>query len=516
MAAAAMTLLAQSRALIIDLRQNGGGMGDMVELLAGYILDKPIEISGTYDRPTDRHTRSFTPSWVPGRRFGGTKPVFILISRRTFSAAEAFAYDMQAAGRARIVGERSGGGAHPFAYRAIDDRFVLSLPEGRSINPVTGRDWEGTGVVPDVESRADDALNVAESSLPQPDKALRQAAAAATGPPGLSRPRVDGRGTSRHRKSGPAAASGCVPPKISASKDTRLVAEPPLWRRRRYLSVHGHAVSVSRSRTRDLDPARTRSRALGRARQARRPAGPRSHRSGPPLQRVRPPGPEADVGRGFRLPQHRGRPDSGRAAARQRHHRRRRCCTTWWRTPTSAPEDIAREFGGEIAGIVDGLTKISSLTFRSSAEEQVENYRKLLLSIAKDARVIIIKLGDRLHNMRTLEHLQPERRHRIAHRDAGDLRAAGAPVRHGRHQGGAGGSRLQVPGARRLPRPGEPGGRPSGRRGSRPSSSSGRRWSTSSSAPASTGSRSPAGPSISGPSSRRCGSGTRASTRSTT
>jgi guanosine-3',5'-bis(diphosphate) 3'-pyrophosphohydrolase len=67
-------------------------------------------------------------------------------------------------------------------------------------------------------------------------------------------------------------------------------------------------------------------------------------------------------------------------------------------------EDIAREFGPEVAGIVDGLTKISSLTFNSSAEEQVENYRKLLLSIAKDARVIIIKLGDRLHNMRTLEH----------------------------------------------------------------------------------------------------------------
>src|ERR671922_1478476 len=77
-------------------------------------------------------------------------------------------------------------------------------------------------------------------------------------------------------------------------------------------------------------------------------------------------------------------------------------------------EDIAREFGTEIAGIVDGLTKISSLTFRSSAEEQVENYRKLLLSIAKDARVIIIKLADRLHNMRTLEHLPPERRARIA------------------------------------------------------------------------------------------------------
>lgn len=77
-------------------------------------------------------------------------------------------------------------------------------------------------------------------------------------------------------------------------------------------------------------------------------------------------------------------------------------------------EDVAREFGAEVAGIVDGLTKISHLTFRSSAEEQVENYRKLLLSIARDARVIIIKLADRLHNMRTLEHLPPERRSRIA------------------------------------------------------------------------------------------------------
>ncbi len=77
-------------------------------------------------------------------------------------------------------------------------------------------------------------------------------------------------------------------------------------------------------------------------------------------------------------------------------------------------EDIAREFGPEIAGIVDGLTKISHLTFRSSTEEQVENYRKLLLSIAKDARVIIIKLCDRLHNMRTLDPLAPEKRQRIA------------------------------------------------------------------------------------------------------
>jgi GTP pyrophosphokinase len=77
-------------------------------------------------------------------------------------------------------------------------------------------------------------------------------------------------------------------------------------------------------------------------------------------------------------------------------------------------EDLEREFGTEIATIVDGVTKISTLTFRSTAEEQAENYRKLLLSVAKDARVVIVKLADRLHNMRTLEHLPEEKQRRIA------------------------------------------------------------------------------------------------------
>ncbi|MFN2316375.1 MAG: bifunctional (p)ppGpp synthetase/guanosine-3',5'-bis(diphosphate) 3'-pyrophosphohydrolase, partial [Gemmatimonadales bacterium] len=89
-------------------------------------------------------------------------------------------------------------------------------------------------------------------------------------------------------------------------------------------------------------------------------------------------------------------------------------------------EDVQREFGAEVAGLVDGLTKISHLTFRSSAEEQVENYRKLLISIARDARVIIIKLADRLHNMRTLEPLSPERRLRIAT----ETREIYAPLAH--------------------------------------------------------------------------------------
>ncbi len=88
--------------------------------------------------------------------------------------------------------------------------------------------------------------------------------------------------------------------------------------------------------------------------------------------------------------------------------------------------DVEREFGREIADIVDGLTKIGTLPAHSSQERQVENYRKLLLSIAKDARVILIKLADRLHNMRTLEYLRPEKQRRIAQ----ETRDLYAPLAH--------------------------------------------------------------------------------------
>lgn len=170
MAEAAMTLLAQSPALIIDLRSNGGGFEDMVALLAGYLLDGTQPLSGTYHRPSDRLTPLHSRPDVPGRRFGGEKPLYILTSNRTFSAAEHLAYDLQALGRAVIVGEPSGGGAHPFENRRVGRHFVLALPESRSVNPITGTDWEGRGVQPDVPAPADQALEVArklaEAQLP--------------------------------------------------------------------------------------------------------------------------------------------------------------------------------------------------------------------------------------------------------------------------------------------------------------------------------------------------------------
>jgi hypothetical protein len=160
-AAAVMTTLAQSAALIIDLRENGGGHGDMAHLLAAYLLDQSKPMSGSYDRPSKTREWALTPAWVPGRRYGIGRPVYVLISKRTFSAAEGFAYDLQALGRVTVVGERSGGGAHPFKYRRVHPHFVLSLAEGRSINPITGGNWQGSGVVPDVDVPADRALETA-------------------------------------------------------------------------------------------------------------------------------------------------------------------------------------------------------------------------------------------------------------------------------------------------------------------------------------------------------------------
>lgn len=159
--AAAMTVVAQGDALIIDLRKNGGG-AETANLITGYLLDEGGQpLTGTYNRPDDEHRASTSPSWVPGRKFGGSKPLYILTSRRSFSAAEALAYNLQALGRATIVGEVTGGGAHPFEYRRVHEHFALDLPEGRSINPITGTNWQKVGVQPDVPVAAEEALGKA-------------------------------------------------------------------------------------------------------------------------------------------------------------------------------------------------------------------------------------------------------------------------------------------------------------------------------------------------------------------
>lgn len=157
---AMMTVAAQGDALIIDLRNNGGGM-DSIDTIIGQLVPAGSPLSGSFDRPSGKSTPRVSPAPPKGRRFGETKPLYILTSKRSFSAAEAFAYDLQALKRATIVGEVTGGGANPFEYRRVHPHFALSLPEQRSINPITGTNWQDVGVKPDVAVPADRALETA-------------------------------------------------------------------------------------------------------------------------------------------------------------------------------------------------------------------------------------------------------------------------------------------------------------------------------------------------------------------
>ncbi len=160
-AAAAMNFLANTDALIIDVRHNHGGGPESVALLCSYFFDsKPVHLNDLYFRKGNRTVESWTREEVAGKRYLG-KDVYILTSGHTFSAGEEFVYDLQTQQRAVVVGETTGGGAHPGGGRPIGDHFMMFVPTGRAINPITKTDWEGTGVKPDVPVPADEALEKA-------------------------------------------------------------------------------------------------------------------------------------------------------------------------------------------------------------------------------------------------------------------------------------------------------------------------------------------------------------------
>jgi Peptidase family S41/N-terminal domain of Peptidase_S41 in eukaryotic IRBP len=158
-AIAAMNLLVDSDALILDLRDNNGG-GDMVELIASYLFTEPTHLMDSYDRGANTTTQAWTWAYVPGKRFAD-KPVFVLTSKGTFSAAEAFSYALQTLKRATLIGETTGGGAHMVKGERIDEHFTLTVPFARSLSPITHKNWEGTGLEPDVKVPAADALTEA-------------------------------------------------------------------------------------------------------------------------------------------------------------------------------------------------------------------------------------------------------------------------------------------------------------------------------------------------------------------
>ncbi len=160
-AVAAMNYLAGTRALIFDLRKNGGGEDGMVRLLAGYLFDEATELCSIHHRGPRGLEQSRSLDYVPGPRLAHL-PAYVLTSQRTFSAAEDFTYDLQQRGRVVVVGEQTRGGGHTLEFVPLPEYGLeLGIPEGEAINPISKGNWEGTGVTPDIAVEAEKALDVA-------------------------------------------------------------------------------------------------------------------------------------------------------------------------------------------------------------------------------------------------------------------------------------------------------------------------------------------------------------------
>lgn len=165
--AAAMQKVSGSRALIIDLREARGGHAASVALLASYFFDRPTHLSDIVaPRRNDR-----TPIWTSapqGPSYGSQRPLIILTGRDTFSGAEDFAYTMQTRRRATVIGEVTRGGAHPTERFRLSAHFIVHIPVAESVSPLTGTNWEGTGVQPDTVASASAAQRVATRILERP------------------------------------------------------------------------------------------------------------------------------------------------------------------------------------------------------------------------------------------------------------------------------------------------------------------------------------------------------------
>lgn len=158
---AAMNFLANTDALIFDLRQNGGGDPEMVALISSYLFgDKPVHLNSLYWRDGDRTEDFYTKPNLANKKFAD-KDIYVLTSNRTFSGAEEFSYNLKNLKRATIIGETTGGGANPGTMFRLSDHFGVFIPMGRAVSPITKTNWEGTGVEPDIKVPKEQALKTA-------------------------------------------------------------------------------------------------------------------------------------------------------------------------------------------------------------------------------------------------------------------------------------------------------------------------------------------------------------------
>jgi tetratricopeptide (TPR) repeat protein len=156
----AFRILSNTFTIIIDVRNNGGGEPAYMQYCLAYFFDKPTHINSFYVRDTDELHEFRTVENIPGKKMTDV-PLFVLTSRQTFSGGEGLAYNLQAQNRATIIGDTTGGGANPAMNWHLYKDFYILIPFGRAVNPITGTNWEGIGVLPDIPVQADKALDTA-------------------------------------------------------------------------------------------------------------------------------------------------------------------------------------------------------------------------------------------------------------------------------------------------------------------------------------------------------------------
>ena len=160
-AVGAMNFLANTDILIIDLRQCQGGDPGMVALISSYLFgEERVHLNSFQWREDETVEQYWTLPYVPGKRYGD-KPIFVLTSKETFSGGEEFAYNLKCRKRATLVGETTRGGANIGAPYRVHPHLEVFIPIGQAINPITGTNWEGCGVIPDMQVTQEHALQVA-------------------------------------------------------------------------------------------------------------------------------------------------------------------------------------------------------------------------------------------------------------------------------------------------------------------------------------------------------------------
>jgi C-terminal processing protease CtpA/Prc len=160
LAVSSMKLISNSNAVIFDLRKNNGGNPEMIKFILSYFFEKPTHLNDLYWREGDLTEEFWTTEKVDGTKMSNV-PLFVLTSSKTFSAGEEFTYNVQTQKRGVIIGEVTGGGANPGGTFPAGNGFIVFIPTGRAINPITKTNWEGVGIKPDIETPADDALDKA-------------------------------------------------------------------------------------------------------------------------------------------------------------------------------------------------------------------------------------------------------------------------------------------------------------------------------------------------------------------